>query len=194
MTKAKPTQFFNSIFFITTSMETCEKHKCWYVLYTYPQSERKADTKLRQMGITSYLPLHKVIKQWSDRKKVLEVPLFPNYIFVNSSPHQRFNALKIKELVKFVTFEGKPAVVSEDIISSLKNIVNGEVEVSNESCYDEGMKVKIKRGKFEGTEGILIRKNAKTRLLVRIDALQTHVSVDISLNDVEVFPTCAALI
>lgn len=158
----------------------------WHVVYTYPRAERTANIKLKEMGIISFLPLHKVVRQWSDRKKKLEVPLFPNYIFVYIFPKQRFSVLKIKELIKFVSFEGRPAIVSEKIIYSLKKIVKGDIEVSNENFNEEGIKVKIRRGQFTGAEGILIRKNGKTRLLVQIEALNTYVSIDISANSIEV--------
>lgn len=162
------------------------KRSNWYVAYTYPQTERKIDLKLRQMGISSFLPMHTVIRQWSDRKKKLEVPLFPNYIFINSLPHERFNALHIKEIVRFVSFEGVPAVVSDEIVESLKKILNGDIEVSAEIMYSEGEKVKIRDGRFAGAEGTMIRRNGKTRLLIQIEALHTQISVEVSAGNVEI--------
>lgn len=157
----------------------------WYVAYTFPNAERKAAFKLKEMGVDSFLPLHKVVRQWSDRKKKLEVPLFPNYIFIYVLPQKRFDVLKIKELVKFVSFERKPAIIPEALINSLKNILSGDIEISNENFCEEGMKVTIRQGQFAGAEGILVRKNGKARLLIQIEALHTHVSVDISANYVE---------
>lgn len=167
-------------------MSNLKNTSFWYVGYTYPQAERKVDQKLRQLGMTSFLPMHTIVKQWSDRIKKLDVPLFPNYIFVNSSPHERFNALGIKELVRFISFEGIPAVVSDEVISSLKKILNADLEVSSEIMYSEGVKVKIRDGRFAGAEGTLIRKNGKARLLIQIEALNTQVSVEVPVNSVEI--------
>jgi transcription antitermination factor NusG len=150
-----------------------------------PKSEKKVASTISSMGIEAYLPLQKRIRQWSDRKKKIEVPLFPNYVFIYALPDQRFKALKIKELVRFISFEGKPVVISEIIIDSLKKVLKGEAEVSNSAFYDEGMKVKINQGEFAGAEGRLIRRNGKTRLLIQIKALHVDVSVDISANNVQ---------
>lgn len=157
----------------------------WYVASTYPNCERKAEKKLEDLEITTFLPLQKVVRQWSDRKKKLEVPLFPNYIFVNLLPHERFIALKVRELVRFVPFEGKPAVIPQDIINSIKKVLNGEVNVSN-GCFNRiGMKVTISRGQFAGAEGVLIRKNGRSRLIIQVRALSRELSVSVLACDVE---------
>lgn len=68
----------------------------WDMAYTFPKAERKAACKLREMGVTSFLPLHKVVKQWSDRKKKLELPLFPNYLFINRIPQKGLMLSRLK--------------------------------------------------------------------------------------------------
>lgn len=157
----------------------------WYVIYTYPRAERKVNNKIKELGIETFLPLHMVVRQWKDRKKKLELPLFPNYVFINSIANRRYNVFQVNGVVKFVSFEGKPAIIPEAKIKALKKILKGEVEISNNNFYEKGMKVKIRQGKFFGSEGVLIRRNGKTRLMVQIEALNTCVSVDISTNDVE---------
>lgn len=152
----------------------------WYVVYTYPRSERKASKKLQEMGTTSFLPLQQVIRQWNDRKKKLEIPLFPCYLFVYVSALERFNVLKIKELVRFISFGGTPAVVSDTTIDSLKKIVKGEnIEVSGYDNYPTGTRVSILKGQFAGLEGLLLRRRGKNRLVLEIPALQRSVVVDV---------------
>lgn len=157
--------------------------KKWYIAYTFPKAERKVYKKLEIMGIKSFLPLHMVVRQWSDRKKMLEVPLFPNYLFVHTSGNERFEALQIKEIVKYVSFDGKPVTVPEALITSLDKMIKGNVEVSSEE-YCVGTPVKVTDGPFCGAEGVLIRKNSKTRLVIQIKALGRCVSVDISSSSV----------
>jgi transcription antitermination factor NusG len=157
--------------------------KKWYIAYTFPKAERKIYKKLEIMGIESFLPLHKVIRQWSDRKKMLEVPLFPNYIFIHASGPERFEALQIKEIVKYVSCEGKPVTVPETLITSLDKMIKGNIEVSSEE-YCVGTHVKVTDGPLCGAEGVLIRKNSKTRLVIQIKALGRCVSVDISSSSV----------
>jgi len=90
----------------------------WYIVYTFPNLEKKIYNELTKKKIKAYLPLQNVIRQWSDRKKEIKVPMFPNYVFINSTERERFNLLKIAGVLKFITFEGKPAMVSEDEIST----------------------------------------------------------------------------
>lgn len=160
-----------------------ERTRKWHIAYTFPKAERKANEKLELMGVATFLPLHKVIRNWSDRKKKLEVPLFPNYIFINTCEHQRYEILQIKELIRYVSFDGKPAIVSETLIESLRKMLKGNVEVSDEE-FHEGMRIKVVDGLFMGAEGILVRKNSKSRLVVQIQVLRRTVSVDISSSSI----------
>ncbi|AXY73677.1 UpxY family transcription antiterminator [Paraflavitalea soli] len=160
-----------------------EKPDKWHIVYTYPKAERKVYSKLVNRGVVSFIPLHKVIRQWSDRKKQLEVPLFPNYIFVQVPPAERFELLRIDGIVKYISFDGKPATVSNTLIDTLKKMLSGNIEVSNEQ-FIEGTRIRISHGPFTGAEGLLIRKNGSRRLVVQIDALQRSVSVDISASSV----------
>jgi transcription antitermination factor NusG len=160
-----------------------ERAPKWHIAYTFPKAERKANKKLELMGVATFLPLHMVIRKWSDRKKKLEVPLFPNYIFINTTEHQRYEILQIKELVRYVSFDGKPAIVSETLIESLRKMLKGSVEVSDEEFY-EGMHVRVTNGLFMGAEGILVRKNSKSRLVIQIKVLRRTVSVDISSSSI----------
>lgn len=153
----------------------------WHVAYTMPKSEKKAYLKLTQLGVGAFLPLQKVVRIWSDRKKKLEVPLFPNYIFINTTDAKRFEVLKLKEIIRYVSFCGVPAIIPDSLIDSLKKITLGEFEVSN-SSWSEGMSIKILDGPFMGVEGILLKRQGSKRLLVKIEALQRAVSIDIASN------------
>ncbi|MDO6435738.1 UpxY family transcription antiterminator [Flavitalea sp. BT771] len=178
----------NSIYLDVRKNEDTSAKK-WYIAYTFPKAERRIHSKLESMGYSSYLPLHKVIRNWSDRKKELEVPLFPNYIFIQILPSERFSVLEIKGIVRYVSFDRKPATVSDTLIESLKKILLGEVEVTNES-YSEGMPIRIISGPFTGAEGVLLRKNGSKRLVVQIKSLQIGVSVEIPTSQVMQLGDC----
>jgi len=159
--------------------------KKWYVAYTYPKAERKVKTKLDTIGIQSFLPMHQVVRAWSDRNKKLTIPLFPNYIFIHISETKRHETFLIKEIIRYVSFEGKPATVHDATIDSLKKILNNKVEIDVENYIKEGTRVKINRGPFTGIEGIVAERNGKTRLIIHIKALQRSVAINISAGDVE---------
>jgi transcription antitermination factor NusG len=89
------------------------EYQPWRVVYTYPQQEKKIFNKLLALGMNAYLPLRKIVKQWSDRKKQLEVPLFPNYLFVKVPDIYRFRVLAIPGVTRFISFDGRLAAVSD---------------------------------------------------------------------------------
>jgi len=157
----------------------------WYVAYTFPKAERKVQSKLEKMGIESYLPMHKVIRNRSDRKKSLIVPLFPNYLFVHTSDALRRESFNIKEIVRYVSFDGKAATVDASIINSLKCILKGTLDVQIERNYKMGSMVMVTRGPFLGTRGKVVNCHGKTKLVIQIDALKSAVGVIISPADID---------
>ncbi len=176
LSEALPTYFI-----IDTSMISTEERfgPRWYVAFTRPRTEQKVAAKITEMGIESFLPMYQVIRQWSDRKKRIRVPLFPNYVFIKTNEETRGVLFSIKDIVRFVSIEKKPVVVREQEIRDIKFILNGDFELDAEDYFQAGMKVKINRGHLSGMEGIILRKNSKARLLIKIDLLQRAFSVNI---------------
>jgi transcription antitermination factor NusG len=153
----------------------------WYVVYTRPRSERKVASTIAEMGIEPYLPMHKVVRQWSDRKKKMKVPLFSNYVFVKVDDVRRRLLFSIEELVKFVSIEGKPVVIRENEILKVKLILSGDIDdISTEEYFQEGMKIRIAHGQFAGLEGVIIERCNKSRLMIRIEGLMKAFSFVIS--------------
>jgi transcription antitermination factor NusG len=158
--------------------------KNWYVAYTLPRAEKQTQRMLEKLGIVSFLPLHKVMRNWSDRKKQIELPLFPNYIFIYISSRDRYKPLQIKNIIKYVSFAGKPATVPESVIDSLQKILDLNVEVANDryNLYNTGIRVTITEGPFAGTEGIFLKNNGKSRLVLQIESLNRELSVEVPAN------------
>lgn len=166
-----------------SSQRIHEEPQKWYVAYTSPKCERTAQNKLDILGVQSYLPIHEVVRDWSDRKKKLSVPLFPSYLFVHISDRKRRETFAIREIIRYVSFDGKPATVNDSTINSLRNILKERVEVNVET-HIKGTPVKITRGPFLGIEGTVVNKNGKTRLFVAIEALQRSIVINIAASDV----------
>lgn len=152
----------------------------WHVVYTRPNAERKVASQITNMGIESYLPLYKVVKQWSDRKKKLELPLFPNYVFIRVDKVKRFDIFSIKEIVKFVTFESRPAVVPEAQLNKIKHLIERGEDMQSANFFEDGMKIKIKEGSFAGLEGVIVKKNNMLRLLIKVEPMMQAFSINIS--------------
>jgi|SRR5687767_8803174 transcription antitermination factor NusG len=152
----------------------------WYVVYTRPKSERKVASSITDMGIESYLPMHRVVRQWSDRRKRIEVPLFPNYVFVRVTPLIRQSLYSIKEVVRFVSIEKRPVIVREKEIEAIQRVLGADTEVWTEEYFPEGAIVKVASGPFAGIEGVVVKKNNNSRLIIKVEGLMKAFSFNIA--------------
>lgn len=151
----------------------------WYVVYTYPNSEKKVYNELMRRKMRALLPTRKEVRQWSDRKKNVEVPLFPNYVFIKTPSEQMWMVLTIPGVARFVAFNGVPAVVKESEIDWIKEIMlNSKVE-ANEISGFKGEKVQVKQGPLKGLIGRVLDKKGMTRLYVELEAIQQTISIEI---------------
>lgn len=158
-------------------------HFKWYVVYTFPNSEKKVHTNLVQKEMISFLPLQKVTRQWSDRKKIVEIPLFPNYIFVYTTNQEKFKILDIVGVSRYITYNGSPATISEkEIITIKKLMVNSEVIVEK---YLEGDTVKIMDGPFDGLTGVVFERKGKTRFGVKLASINQSLSVELDISSIK---------
>ncbi|MBA7536674.1 Transcription antitermination protein RfaH [subsurface metagenome] len=157
-----------------------EQKKYWYAVYTKPRSEKQVYKRLSDTGIDSFLPLQKTLRQWSDRKKMVEILLFTSYVFVHIDTLDHEKVLKTNGVVKYVSFEGKAAAIPQDQIDNLKLIVdsNAQIEVTHKRLKP-GQYVEVTHGTLRGLRGELIKTSHKHRLLVRIDTINQNLLVNI---------------
>ena len=141
----------------------------WYVLYTKPRQEKKVSDSLNAIGIEAYCPLVTVVKQWSDRKKKVQIPLINSYVFVNIEEHQREEVFKVSGIVRYLFWLGKPAVVRDIEIEALKQSLEGIVASFEVSAIQKDTIYKIPEGPFQGFEGIVKNINATTIQLLLVD-------------------------
>jgi transcriptional antiterminator RfaH len=120
--------------------ETTQNSK-WHVLYTKPRHEIKALERLAQKGFEVYCPMKTTLKQWSDRKKKASEPLFPSYIFIKTTEKKRATPLEDPSVLNYIFWLGKPAIIRDIEIDTLKGIINKEkvqeFEVRNLKIGDE---------------------------------------------------------
>ena len=149
----------------------------WYAVYTKPRWEKKVSALLSEKGIENYCPLNRVVKQWSDRRKVILEPVFKSYVFVKIEEAKKWDLKKINGILNFVYWLGKPAVIKEEEINIIRKFLNefSEVQVTEERGLKVNTKVRIKQGLMMNYQGLLIELTGN-RAKVRID------SMGISLN------------
>lgn len=157
--------------------------KKWHVIYTRSRCEKKVAAELLEKEIEYYLPVQKRLRQWKDRKKWIEFPVISGYCFVYISRFEYEDVLKLNNVVSYLTFEGKPAIVREDEISALKIMLlqPDEVTISHDH-YEKGEEVEITGGPLEGSRGELVEIRGKKKFLVRLEQINTIVYVEI-LNE-----------
>lgn len=128
----------------------------WYVVYTKPKWEKKVADKLNQVGIECYCPLITQVKQWSDRKKKIEVPLFNSYVFVRLNDSERNSAFQVSGVVRYLFWLGKPAIVKDQEIEIIKKSLTApnlsEISVST---IQVGDKIKLESGVFTNQNAIV---------------------------------------
>lgn len=152
----------------------------WYALYTKSRSEKKTANELFKKGIEVYQPLIKSLRQWSDRKRIVELPLLHSYLFVKINLRSYFDILNTKGVVKFIGFNGKPVPIPDWQINNLKILLNSEedFEVISEELL-VGDSVYVERGPLKGLKGILIEHRAKQKVLIRLDTIKQSILINI---------------
>lgn len=156
------------------------KEPGWYLLYTKSKHEKKISALLNQKEIPSFLPLNKVLKQWHDRKKMIEEPLFPCYLFVFiETSYKYFECLECNGVLAFVRLGKQIAQVKESLIRQLKSIVENvrDIEISYRN-YQSGQSVTITSGPLAGVSGIVVASDSQNKILVKVELLNRSLVVN----------------
>ncbi|MFS4482679.1 UpxY family transcription antiterminator [Hyunsoonleella sp. 2307UL5-6] len=138
--------------------------KNWYVLYVKPKNEKKVAEALSKANIEVYCPFIKETKIWSDRKKIIEVPLFKSYVFVRLLDKDRQLVFDFPGVVRYLFWLGKPAVVKDHEIDTIQEwLSNDEVDEYTVTSILPGDKVAIKHAML-GDKQAIVKEVGKTRV------------------------------
>jgi transcriptional antiterminator RfaH len=126
----------------------------WNVIYTKPRAEKKVEQRLNNFGIEAYCPVKQQVKQWSDRKKKILVPVLPSMVLVNIDEKERNKVFDIPGVVRYMFWLGKHAIVKKEEVDSLKILLTQNNIVSQTT---ETLKVgeTISVSGFENQDGII---------------------------------------
>jgi transcriptional antiterminator RfaH len=160
----------------------------WFAVYTNPRAEKKAFAEIVSKGIQAYLPLQRTLKQWSDRKKWVEEPLFRSYLFVHISGKDYYEVLSTTGVVRFVTFEGKAVPVPQRQIDAIRYFLMEEAPepAPVETDLAPGQAVEIARGPLHGLTGELVGVQGRQKVRVQIEALGQFIYLTVSPGDLRV--------
>ncbi len=150
-----------------------ELEKKWYAVYTKPRWEKKIDKVFERKKIERWCPLQKVERQWSDRKKIVEEPLFKSYVFVYIDNTERADVLMTDGVLNFVYYLGKPAVIKTseiDLIKSFLSEKDAKISIIAKEGFVEDTKIQVNHGVFMGKEGTVLR-GGKKKIYVKLESL-----------------------
>jgi transcription antitermination factor NusG len=160
------------------------KQKKWFALYTKPRWEKKVHERLVKKGIDSWCPIQKVQKQWSDRKKIIEEPLFKSYVFVKIDyTEERLPVLTVDGVLNFVYYLGKPAIIRDIEIENIQRYLMEKdvvIEMRALEGFKADTKVKITQGVFMDKEGTVLREGKK-KVYVQLESIGQVMIVEFSV-------------
>jgi transcription antitermination factor NusG len=153
--------------------------KRWFALAVKRRREKTVADGLRDRDIESFLPLTRLRRQWSDRTRVLDAPLFPGYVFCRCDFESRLAVLGTPGVAAFVSFGQGPATVPAAEIEGVRAIVDSRLPAVDGPYLPVGQRVRIAGGPLAGLEGILIRERDAARVVVNVEILRRSVSVEV---------------
>lgn len=168
-----------------TSVAAVEER--WYAVWTRSRHEKLVAAKLENMGVPTYLPLVTEVHHWSDRRKVVQVPLFPGYVFIHvpTLNEARSILFRVGGFVGIVG-NGQGTAIPDEQIESVRTLLTNSARYQNHPFLKVGQRVRIRGGALDGIEGILLERRGETSLVVSIELIQRSLAVRIDGYDVEI--------
>lgn len=170
-------------------LDALNKVKKWHVIYTKSKWEKKIEGLLVQQGIESWCPVQKIERQWTDRKKIIDEPLFRSYVFVKICKEEHSKVLGVIGVVNFLYFEKKPAIIRENEIETIRKylgISNATIQVVNMTHLPAQTKVFVNQGLFMDQRGEVIKSSKKT-VFVQLQSINMMMIVEFKLAEVTAY-------
>jgi transcription antitermination factor NusG len=152
----------------------------WFALTVRPQHEKAVADQLQAKALEGYLPLYRARRQWSDRSKTIELPLFSRYVFCRFGFEHRLRVLRIPSVTSIVGFGGRPCPVADQEIATIRRMVGSGLPLSPWPFLRLGQRVRICRGALKDVEGILSREKSGFRVVVNVELLNRAIAVEIA--------------
>ena len=156
----------------------------WYVAQTRSRHEKLVSRQAADRGIECFLPLYRSIRQWKDRRKQVDLPLFPGYVFAKLTSQERRAVLEVPGIVRFVSCGANPATLPEDEMEALRNGLAQRTFAQPHPYLQVGCKVRVVRGPFAGAQGLLLRKKNRITVVISIDLIMRSIAVHVDAADV----------
>jgi transcriptional antiterminator RfaH len=149
----------------------------WYLIYTKPRHEKKVYAQLIAKEIDCFLPTHKKVRNWHDRKKIIDEPIFPSYVFIYLKDLQNYyEGINAEGSLYYVKTGKEIARVSDTVVNNIKLAAGqaGDIEVSDQS-FQPGCRMVVTQGALTGLSCEVVQHKGNSKLLVRVDLLQRNI-------------------
>jgi transcription antitermination factor NusG len=171
---------------VHSSALTMEQNESrWYAAYTSANHEKRVAEQLGLRDVEHFVPLYSSVRRWKDRRVVIQLPLFPGYVFVRIALSNRLRVLQVPGVANLVSFDGKPAPLPQREVEALRTSLDASVRIQPHPYLTVGRRVRIRSGPLSGVEGFLTRKKNLSRLVISLDLISRSVAVEVDALDVE---------
>lgn len=157
----------------------------WFAAYTCVHHEKRVAQQLAERRVDYFLPLYRSVRRWKDRRKELELALFPGYVFVRMALRDRLLVLQLPSVVRLVSSRGEPVPLPESEMETLRRGLTTQICGAPHPYLKVGHRVRIVRGPLAGSEGVLVRKKDWIRVVLSIDLLMRSVAIEVDATDLE---------
>jgi transcription antitermination factor NusG len=159
----------------------------WFAIQTRPRYEKKVTVELEEKGVEAFLPLHSATHQWSDRRRVVNLPLFPGYVFVRIAPllHARVSVLRTHGVISFVGVRNMGIPIPDAEIEGIQAVLQGGVAYEPHPYLKVGQSVRLRGGSLDGVSGVLMGVNGDRSLIISVNLIQRSIAVRIEGYSVE---------
>ncbi|MDV5121839.1 MAG: UpxY family transcription antiterminator [Candidatus Scalindua sp.] len=159
----------------------------WYAVHTRSRHEKQVDLFLSERGVETFLPLVHTLSRRMDRKKYVDIPLFPGYLFVFTEKERLLFDVKYTRGVTRIigTDLDAPTPIPDKQILDIKSIMETEVKLDPFPYLKKGRMVRVKSGPLKGLEGILVERKGHYKLVIKIDLLQKGAAAEVYISDIE---------
>jgi transcriptional antiterminator NusG len=163
------------------------EHACWYAVRTRSRHEKLVARQLESQGIESFLPVVTQTRNWSDRRKQVETPLFSGYAFLRviHSSSDRMRVLRTQGVVSFVGIHGMGIPIPDHQIEDIKTLVSSRIPYEERPFLRIGQQVRIRGGALDGMQGILVAENGDRSLVISVEPIQRSLCVRVAGYNVE---------
>ncbi len=160
---------------------------CWYAVQTRSRHEKRVVADLQEKAVRTYLPLCRADHQWSDRRKLVETPLFPGYVFVNiaADAQARVTVLQTNGVISFLGVRGIGTSIPESEIAAVQTVLQQGVPVEHHPFIQVGQRIRIRGGSLDGLEGLLSGVEGKRNLVVSIELIERSIAIRLSGFSIE---------